>query len=96
MTHELITGPNIQGRIPHGDGFVDVTPEVLFFETPEEAAEVADSIEVEHAIRGTHPIQDECPVLSDAEVHPGGLSLDPEVIKAHQAAHKALNKKAGL
>jgi hypothetical protein len=45
---------------------------------------------VEHAVRGTHPVQHECAVL-DEHGHP-----DPAVIKAHKAAHKALNKKAGL
>lgn len=54
MTHALITGP-ITGRIPHGDGWVDVTPDVLMFDTPEQARAVADSIEAEHIVRGTHP-----------------------------------------
>ena len=81
MSHALVTGP-ITGRIPHGGGFVDVTPDVLMFDTPEEAAAVAESIEAEHAVRGTHPVQLECAVLSEHA--------------DHQAAHKALNKKAGL
>lgn len=89
MTHALITGP-IQGRIPHGDGFVDVTPEVVYFDSAEEAQAVADSIEVEHVARGTHPVQHECGVLNQFpdEFH-------PDVVKNHQAAHKALNQKVG-
>lgn len=87
--HALVTGP-ISGRIPHGDGHLDVTPDVLYFDTPGEAQAAADSIELEHAARGTHPVQQECPVLS-AHGHP-----DPAVIEAHQAAHAALNQKAGI
>jgi len=96
MTHALVTGP-ITGRIPHGDGFLDVTPDVVYLDSAEEAQKAAESIELEHAARGTHPIQEECAVLSDRDaVHPGGLSFSKEVISEHQAAHKALNKKAGL
>lgn len=91
--HALITGP-IQGRIPHGDGFVDVTPEVVYFDTEEEAQSAAEAIEIEHAVRGTHPVQHECGVLDDPEIRPEGVS--PDVIKAHRAAHRALNEKAGL
>lgn len=91
--HALITGP-IDGRIPHGDGFVNVTPDVLLFDTQEEATAVADSIELEHAARGTHPLQAECANLDDPALHPDGIPDD--VRKAHQSAHKALNKKAGL
>ena len=93
MTHALITGP-IQGRIPNGDSFIDVTPDVVYFDSVEEAEAAAEAIEVEHAIRGTHPLQDECSVLDDPEVRPEGVS--PDVIDAHRAAHKALNKKAGI
>lgn len=92
-THALVTGP-IAGRIPHGDGHLDVTPDVLYFDTLAEAKAAADSIEVEHAVRGTHPVQLECSVLDDPEIRPEGVH--PDVIKAHRAAHKALNKKAGL
>lgn len=94
MSHALVTGP-ITGRIPNGDGgFVDVTPDVLLFDTEEEVAAVAEAIEVEHAVRGTHPLAAECANLNDPELHPGGAPED--VVKAHQEAHKALNKKAGL
>lgn len=94
--HVLITGP-IQGRIPHGDGHINVTPEVLTFDSAEEAAAVAESIETELAARGTHPLQEECAVLSNLDgVHPGGLNVSEDVIKEHQRAHKALNKKVGI
>ena len=94
--HALVTGP-INGRIPHGDGFIDVTPDVVFLDSAEEVAAVAESIEVELATRGEHPLQAECAVLSNADaIHPGGLSFDESVITEHQAAHKALNKKVGL
>lgn len=108
MTHALITGP-IQGRIPRGDGFVDVTPEVLYFDSEGEAAEVAEAIELEHAHRHTHPLQQECEVLgplNDAVADKNaddalvaahlGVHDHKNVLKAHQEAHKALNKKAGL
>jgi hypothetical protein len=84
--HALVTGP-ITGRIPHGDGFVDVTPDVVYLDSEEEARAVADSVEVEHAVRGTHPLQAQCAALDGAP---------DDVVKAHRAAHKALNEKAGL
>lgn len=95
--HALVTGP-ITGRIPtpnptiNGD-FVDVTPDHLLFDTVEEAIAVAEAIEVEHHVRGTHPIQLECAYLDDPAEHPNGV--DSERVKAHRAAHKALNKKVG-
>jgi hypothetical protein len=108
MTHALITGP-IQGRIPNGDGFVDVTPEVVYFDSEEEAKAAAEAIELEHAHRGSHPIQHECEVLGplndavndkdvdDADVAARmGVHDHKNVLKAHQDAHKALDKKAGL
>lgn len=109
MTHALITGP-IQGRIPDGKGgFVDVTPDVLLLDSPEEAQQVADAIEAEHAVRGTHPIQAECAVLGpvNAALQESaaegrrvatllGVHDHKSVIEAHQAAHKALNEKAGI
>ena len=88
MTHALVTGP-ISGRIPHGDGHLDVTPDVVFFDSSEQAQAAAESIEIEHAVRGTHPLQEECPVLSEHGGH-------DNVIAAHRAAHRALNEKAGL
>lgn len=57
MKHALITGP-ITGRIPHGDGHVDVTPDILEFDSAEEAQAVADSIEAEHNVRGSNPVQE--------------------------------------
>lgn len=91
--HALITGP-ITGRIPHGDGHIDVTPEVLYLDSLEEVHAVNASIEVEHAVRGTHPLQVQCKNLDDTNAFPDGAPAD--VVKAHRAAHKALNKKAGL
>jgi hypothetical protein len=90
MAHALVTGP-IVGRIPHGDGFLDVTPDALVFDTAEEAQAAADSIEAEHLARGSHPVQTECAVLSQ---HADEFPAD--VISSHKTAHKALNKKAGL
>lgn len=57
--HALVTGP-IQGRIPithdnHPEGHVDVTPDVLLFDSADEVQAVADAIEAEHHARGTHP-----------------------------------------
>lgn len=59
MSIRLVTGP-ITGRIPidhpdHAEGWVDVTPDALEFETLEQAQAVADAIEDEHNFRGTHP-----------------------------------------
>ena len=95
--HALITGP-ISGPIPTPDptipgDFVDVTPDVLYFDDKKIALAVADAIEVEHYNRGTHPVQQECAYLDDEAEHPGGV--DPARRKAHQAAHKALTKKVG-
>lgn len=91
--YALVTGP-IQGRIPHGDGFVDVTPEVLLFDSEDEVIAVAEAIEVEHAVRGTHPLDAECAHLDDPAAYPDGIPDD--VRKAHRAAHKTLKEKAGL
>jgi hypothetical protein len=91
--HALVTGP-IQGRIPHGDGFLNVTPDVLTFDSVEEAQAAADSIEIEHAARGTHPLQAECSHLDDPTAFPDGAP--DELLQQHRAMHKALNKKAGL
>jgi hypothetical protein len=63
-THALVTGP-IVGRIPvpdHPDGHVDVTPDVLYFEhdsdeVPAALLAVAEAIDAEHRVRGTHPEQ---------------------------------------
>lgn len=93
----VVTGP-ITGRIPikhakHPEGFVDVTPYVVYTDDLDHAHAIADAIEVEHHVRGTHPLQTECAYLDDVTQHPNGL--DPERIKAHRAAHKALNKKVG-
>jgi len=63
--HALVTGETISGRIPvdgHPDGFVDVTPAVLYFEhdddaVPDALLKVAAAIDAEHLIRGTHPSQ---------------------------------------
>jgi len=85
--HALITGP-ITGRIPHGDGFVDVTPDHLYFDTAEEALAVAASIEAEHHARGTHPIQ-----LAVKPEHLDGVHPD-EVARRH-AAHAELNERMG-
>ena len=61
MTHALITGP-ITGRIPTPDpaiphDFVDVTPDVLYFDDQAHALAIADAIEDEHWARGSHPVQ---------------------------------------
>jgi hypothetical protein len=59
--HALVTGP-IQGFVatPSGDvddDYVDVTPEVLYFDNQKTAMAVAESIEDAHWERDTHPIQ---------------------------------------
>lgn len=85
--HALVTGP-ITGRIPHGDTFIDVTPDVLLFDTPEEAQAAAASIEVEHATRGTHPVQLEREALRQ---HPD--AFPDEVHELHAARHAELMTK---
>lgn len=93
MTHALITGP-IDGRIPTGDGkFLNVTPDVLFFDTHDDALAAANAIEAEHHARGSHPLQVECRYLDDPAEHPGGVPQDR--IHAHRVAHTALNKRVG-
>jgi hypothetical protein len=101
--HALITGP-IQGRIPDGNGgFVDVTPDVLLFDNEDDVTAAADAIEIEHAIRGSHPIQQACAALEAGNAGEAkrlaydlGIHDHKGTIDAHQKAHKALNKKAGL
>lgn len=109
MSHALITGP-IQGRIPDGNGgFVDVTPDVVYLETEEDVQVMAEAIEVEHAVRGSHPIQAECATLAPLNDAVNDETVDDTVVaahlgvhdhknvlKAHQAAHQSLNRKAGL
>lgn len=95
--HALVTGP-IKGPIPTPDpaipgDFVDVTPDVLYFDDQATAVAVAEAIEVEHYNRGTHPTQLECAYLNDEAEHPAGV--DPDRRKAHQSAHQALTKKVG-
>lgn len=97
-THALVTGVNISGRIPvpeHPDGWVDVTPDVLYFEadsndTPDIVHHVADAIEVEHYVRKTHPTEQACRALSDPQEYP---NPSPELIAAHKAEHEALHAK---
>ena len=57
--HALITGP-ITGRIPikhdnHPDGWVDVTPDVIYADDEHHVQALADAISDEHHARGTHP-----------------------------------------
>ena len=66
MSHAVLTG-TITGRIPIDHpafpaGHVDVTPDWVVFEGPDEdehAAAVAAAIDAELHIRGTHPTQTE-------------------------------------
>jgi len=57
--HALVTGP-IAGRIPTpskkitGDN-VDVTPDILYFDSEAEALAVGEAIGDEHEVRGTGP-----------------------------------------
>jgi hypothetical protein len=81
--HALVTGP-ITGRIPHGDGFIDVTPDVLHFDSQEEAVAAAESIGVEHAVRGTHPLQAECAAL-------GPLAEQLDKLKLPKGAAEQVN-----
>lgn len=56
--HAVLTGP-IQATLTLSDGTaVDVTPGLVFVETPEHAAELADLIG-EHYARYGHPHHDE-------------------------------------
>lgn len=93
MTHALVTG-NITGRIPHGDGFVDVTDPIVYVDSEEEAKAIAESIDIENTIRHNHPLDQECDDLDNPVLHPEGVP--DEVRQAHQEAHKAMKKKAGL
>lgn len=93
MTHALVTGP-IDGRIPHGDGFLNVTPDVIVFDTEEEARAAAEAIELEHVARGTHPVQVALANLDNPELYPDGAPA--EVRKEIHTALKALNEKAGI
>jgi hypothetical protein len=98
VAHALVTGTGIAGRIPvpsddHPEPFVDVTPDVLYFEhddpeTPPPAmVAVADAIEAEHYFRGTHPVQVACRALDDPEQYP---DVPDELRQAHREQHAAL------
>jgi hypothetical protein len=95
--HALVTGA-ITGPIPTpsskivGD-YVDVTPDILFFDDKATAVAVAEAIEVEQYNRGNHPLQHECSYLDSEADHPNGVDEDRR--KAHQAAHQALTKRVG-
>jgi hypothetical protein len=57
MTHAVITGP-IKGTVTLADGtVVDVRPDVVYVDTPEQAAEVAHQIGLRYAKDG-HPAHD--------------------------------------
>jgi hypothetical protein len=94
-THALVTGP-ISGRIPVKDSHVDVTPHVLYFEhddvsaPPQALLDVADAIEDEHYVRGTHPIELECQALDDTSQYP---DLPDEVRARHRQMHADLHTK---
>lgn len=103
--HALVTGLTISGRIPvpeHPQGFVDVTPEILYFEhdsndTPDIVHHVADAIEVEHYVRKTHPIELACQALNDPAEYdpsdPAHAAVREQMLADHQAAHEALHAK---
>lgn len=85
--HALITGA-ITGRIPTPDpgidgDFLDVTPDVLYFDDQATAIKVADAIEVEHYVRGSHPVQLEC----------AAMDAQPDITDEARAAHKKLHTK---
>lgn len=57
MTHAVVTGP-IRGTVTLADGtVVDVKPDVVFVDSPEQAAEVAQLVGDRYAAEG-HPAHD--------------------------------------
>jgi predicted transcriptional regulator of viral defense system len=57
MSHAVLTGP-IKGTVTLADGTaVDVKPDVVYVDTPEQAAEVADLIGKRYEVEG-HPAHD--------------------------------------
>lgn len=99
--HALVTGTGIAGRIPvdspdHPAGFVDVTPETLYFEhddpdaPPPALLAVAEAIEAEHYVRDTHPVQHACRALAEP-----GLDVSEEALQAHRDEHAALVARFG-
>lgn len=81
MTHAVLTGP-IKGTVTLEDGtVVDVKPDVVFVDTPEQAAEVATLIGERYAREGhpAHEYGDE--FVHDAELSEHNLATlkDPEV-----------------
>ena len=89
----VITGDKISGfvdtpdpRIPQDT--VDVTNSVLYFDELMHGKLVIDAIEQMHYANGTHPLQQECAHLNNAEAHPNGVNED--WIAQHQAAHDKL------
>lgn len=93
--HALVTGP-LMGRVDTPDprfpeDSVDVSSPVLYFQDEAHALIVAEAIERMHVANGTHPTQTECAYLDDKAAHPNGV--DPDRVKAHKAAHKALRER---
>lgn len=99
--HAVLTGP-ITGRVPidheaFPDGVVDVTADVMYVGTQEEAVAVADAIEKEHVRRNTHPVQlaaramkrDE-PVLAEQ-----GLSVPKALVDTHKRQLRELAERTG-
>jgi hypothetical protein len=103
--HALITGVNMSGRIQvaeHPDGWVDVTPEILYFEhdsneTPDIVHDVANAIEAEHYVRRTHPVDLACQALDDPDQYdpadPIHAAVREQMIADHRAEHQALHQK---
>ncbi len=68
MTHAVLTGP-IAGHVALADGTkVDVSPQVVIVDTPEQAAEVADLIAREYAANGHPDVDGDFEYVKDADV----------------------------
>jgi hypothetical protein len=101
--HALVTGESISGRIPvsHPDipaGYIDVTPDTLYFEhddatTPATLLAVAAAIEDEHYVRKTHPVDAACVALNDPDQYDQNDPAVQALKVAHQAEHQALHAK---
>lgn len=92
----LVTGLGISGRIPinherHPEGFVDVTPPVIYSDDPDHLQAVADAIEDEHFVRGTHPAQLAVKALDDPKQFPDGVT-DEHREFAH-ATHREVEER---
>lgn len=98
--HAVITGP-ITGRVETPDPLVpadsvQVTPDVLYLDTQEQAVALADAIEDTLWQRGTHPLHEQLAELeAQADVTPQQVADHKRLIDAKDKTVRARTAKHG-